>query len=80
MPTLVSRRSKIDLRKIVASIDSWNCNNAVGTPVNYRTDAGTIVKTKTRSPAEVLGNHTPVIWLAGVGGCVALDRVTARDD
>jgi hypothetical protein len=25
-----------------------------------------------RCPAEILGGHTPVVWVEGVAGCVAL--------
>ena len=56
-------------------VERWNHRVKVGAPVTYRRDDGTKVETKTRSPAEVLGNHTPVIWLDGIHGCVALDRV-----
>lgn len=60
------------------AVDVWNkCNPTVGTPVKVRKDDGQIVATRTRSHAEVLSGHTAVIWLEGISGCYALDRVTA---
>ena len=61
------------------SATTWNREVSVGAPVAYRKDDGSTVDTHTRSPAEVLGGHTAVIWLENVRGCVALDRVTVRD-
>lgn len=57
--------------------DAWNAAHPeIGVPVLYRKDHGSLTRTATRSPAEVLSGHTAVIWLEGVRGCVALDRVT----
>ena len=56
-------------------IAAWNHNHPPGTPVIFITDDGTQVHTKTRSWAELLGGHTPVVWLEGRTGCYALDRV-----
>lgn len=39
-------------------------------------DDGSDVPSKTRSPAEVLGGHSAVVWLEGTSGCYLLDRVT----
>lgn len=55
--------------------DQWNAIAYVGMPVNYRNDLRETKETKTRTAASVLGGHSAVIWLEGVGGCVALDRV-----
>lgn len=59
----------------VALVDAWNAKNPPGTPVVVTKDDGTNYSTKTRSYAELLGGHTPVVWLAGRSGCVGLDRV-----
>jgi hypothetical protein len=58
-----------------ADVDSWNANVAVGGKVTYRRDNGAEIQTRTRSRAQVLSNHTAVVWLDGITGCVALDRV-----
>jgi hypothetical protein len=56
----------------------WNERNRIGTPVTLQKDDGTFVDTVTKSEAQVLSGHTAVIWLEGVRGCYALDRVTPR--
>ena len=53
-------------------VDAWNETNRIGTPVEYRSDNGSVVRTLR---ARGLGGHTAVIWLEGVTGCVDLDRV-----
>lgn len=42
--------------------------------MQVRKDDGITVDTKTRSEAELLGEHTPVIWVEGIAGAYALDR------
>jgi hypothetical protein len=56
--------------------DEFNKLYGVGTEVDVEKDDGSIVRTKTRGPAEVLGNHTAVIWLEDIRGCYALSRVS----
>ena len=60
------------------AVDGWNQQHAVGAAVTYRNDAGKLIAIRTRSPADVLSGHTAVIWLDGISGCVALDRVELR--
>ena len=57
-------------------VDRWNERNAVGAPVRYfevickdgwRSEP---IDTRTRTPAQVLGGHTAVVWLENVIGCV----------
>lgn len=60
-----------------AQIDAWNRLYPVGQDVRLKTDGGEVILTKTRSPAQILGGHSAVIWLVGVTGCYALDRVSA---
>jgi hypothetical protein len=67
---------KPDLKKLQQQCDAWNEKNPVGTRVILKKDAGVEVHTKTRSIASVLSGHSAVIWLEGVSGCYALDRVT----
>lgn len=59
------------------AVDRWNANHPIGTVVDLTKDSGEVVRTKTRSEAEVLSGHTAVIWLEGVRGCYCLDRVKA---
>ena len=62
-----------------AKVENWNRTMpSVGVKVVYRNDDGTLVMTTTKSAAELLGGHTAVIWLDGISGCVALDRVTRK--
>lgn len=58
--------------------DEFNAACPVGHPVTVRKDAGQMVGTVTRSPAEVLSGHSAVIWLEGISGCYLLDRVTPQ--
>jgi hypothetical protein len=44
-----------------------------GTPVEYRRDNGSIMRTGTRTGVEVLGGHTAIIWLEGVTGSIDLE-------
>src|SRR5690349_20947837 len=63
------------LAKLRAKVDAWNETNKIGTRVEYRKDDDSILRTATRSPAQILSGHTAVVWLTGVTGCVDLDRV-----
>jgi hypothetical protein len=56
-------------------VDTFNLNTPVGSPVLYRRDDGSALETITRSRAEVLSGHTPVVWIDKVAGCVDLRRV-----
>lgn len=55
-------------------VERWK-DTPVGTEVLVRKDDGTEVATRTRSGPELLGGHTAVIWLEGIGGCYSLGRV-----
>jgi len=68
----MKRPSAIKLQKIC---DAWNEKHPVGTEVIVTKDLGEKIRTKTRSKAEVLSGHTPVIWLNGISGCYILERV-----
>lgn len=58
-------------------VDAWNRAHQVGTPVIVTKDGGEQIETTTCSEAEVLGGHSAVIWLEGISGCYALERVAA---
>jgi hypothetical protein len=59
------------------AVDRWNANSPVGSQVSVTLDNGSVVATKTRSEAQLMGGHTPVVWLDGISGAYLLDRVTA---
>jgi len=63
------------LRPTPKYIEVWNNRVPIGTAVTYQKDDGSVIETKTRSAAGMLGTHTAVIWLEAVNGCVRLDRV-----
>lgn len=58
-------------------VENWNLKHPIGTPVRYWTSVreGPGKTGETRSVAEMLGGHTPVVWVTGEGGCVALTHV-----
>jgi hypothetical protein len=62
---------------------AWNTRHPnPGIEVDVTMDDGRVVRTRTRSAAEVLGGHTAVIWLDpapdyAFRGCYKLDRVRA---
>lgn len=64
------------LKALQAKVDKWNAKHAPGTKVKVLLDSGKTVNTKTRSKAEMLGGHTPVVWLDCISGCYCLDRVS----
>lgn len=63
-----------------AAVDAWNARHPVGTPVTLRKDGGEIVEGVTTCAAYVLSGHSAVIFVSGVRGCYALDRVTPKPD
>jgi hypothetical protein len=66
-----------NLKLISLQVENWNLKHPVGTAVTVRTDSGAVIATKTKSPAQILSGHSAVIWLEGISGCHALDRVVA---
>lgn len=58
-------------------VDTFNRDNMVGAHVQYWTGfrEGRGKFSTTRSSAELLGGHTPVVWVAGEAACVALTHV-----
>jgi hypothetical protein len=57
------------------AVENFNRVNSVGALVRYQRDDGTLLETRTQSLASMLSEHTAVIWLNGVSGCVSLHRV-----
>jgi hypothetical protein len=56
-------------------VEAFNIEHPVGSPVTVRLDGGGVLDTTVRYPAQLLGGHTPVVWLKGVSGCYALTHV-----
>jgi hypothetical protein len=65
----------MDPRVLQDRVDTFNQLHKVGTAVIVQRDDGTLQKTKTRSAAQILSGHSAVIWLQGISGCYALERV-----
>jgi hypothetical protein len=63
--------------QLQATCDKFNAAHPVGTEVFLKKDfVVEPFRTTTRSTAQVLSGHSPVIWLEGVTGCYHLDCVT----
>jgi len=55
-------------------VESWK-DTPIGTDVIVTMDDGQEIRTKTRSEAQMMGGHSPVIWLDGISGAYSLRRV-----
>ncbi len=53
----------------------WQLALRPGDRVNVRDDVGGIAEWTVRAPVSKLGGHTWVVWLEGMAGCYALERV-----
>jgi len=60
----------------VETVETFNVQCPIGTWVAVKRADGSVLETKTRSPAWVLGDGTPVVMVAGISGGYLLDRVT----
>ena len=58
-------------------LDRFNKTVPLGTPVRFWPGVreGVGREGKTRSAAELLGGHTPVVWIEDWSGCIALTHV-----
>jgi hypothetical protein len=64
------------VKKMQAECDKFNASVKVGDEVFVKLDGvEEPFRTRTRSEAQILSGHSPVIWLHGVSGCYLLDRV-----
>jgi hypothetical protein len=60
-----------------AQCDAFNARCPVGGRVLVKLDGvDEPFATVTRSMAQILSGHTPVVWMENVSGCYLLDRVT----
>lgn len=64
------------------AVDRFNELHPVGTRVRYWTGVreGEGRKGVTTHEATLLGGHTPVAWIEGARGCVALTHVEVEGD
>ena len=58
-------------------VENFNKKNPIGTPVRYWTGMreGDGAKSKTRTAAQILQGHTPVVWVEDHGACIALTHI-----
>jgi hypothetical protein len=71
--THVRRRRKSP----VETVDAWNRTVRVGDLVEYRGyPEAAPQRFTTRTVAQVLMNHTAVVWLNGKDGCVCVEACT----
>ncbi|MFI6228595.1 hypothetical protein ACIBCR_14940 [Micromonospora echinospora] len=61
----------------LAAVHAFNDTHPLRTPVRYWKGVreGDGKTARTRTPAQLLGGHTAVVWLEGVSGCIALTHV-----
>lgn len=62
--------------KAQRAVDLWNASQPVGAAVTVRKDNGEIVQTRTTEEAMVAPSGHAVVWLEGIRGHCALDRVS----
>lgn len=78
---MAKRRGKTQ-KTLERECKEWNDKYPVGTLVKYFPVIGEYQHYKvypTLTPAELLSGHTPVLWLKGKGGCVALEACEPVD-
>lgn len=75
----MSRPNPTQLARVV---DDFNARAPIGTRVRYWTGArrGPGAIGETRSPAQLLGDHTPVVWITGARGGIALSHVVIEPE
>jgi hypothetical protein len=76
----MSAHRKPNPKKLQADCDKFNAACAIGDAVSVKLDNGEVKETITISPAQVMGDHTAVIWLDGISGCYDLARVAPSKD
>jgi len=69
------RRTEAELQRECNRFNEWN---KVGTAVTVTLDNGSEIHSTTTTPAQVLGGHSAVIWVADGRSCYLLDRVKLR--
>lgn len=69
------RPARPDRAQAEQAVRDWNYLHRVGVAVRVHRDNGAVLETRTRSDAQLLGGHTAVVWVEGIAGAYALDRV-----
>lgn len=71
----MSRPPSLDERQ--CAVETFNARHAIGAQfMAYKGVRGESPITATlRAPAQLLGGHTPVAWLDGISGCIALTHL-----
>jgi hypothetical protein len=67
-----------EIEKLQALCNEWNDKYSKGTPVIATKDDGSTFESRTKTIAQVLNNHSAVIWPSGIAGCYLLGRVKAK--
>lgn len=71
---MVKRRPS--LRELEAQRERFNKQIAVGDVVVVKMDGTDELRvTRTRTPAQILGGHSTVVWLTDIVGCYFVERV-----
>lgn len=55
--------------------DEFNKDFPVGAKVKVRLDGGEVKSTITTTEAQIIGEHSVVVWLDGIRGCYDISRV-----
>jgi len=71
----VRGRRRLTLRAASELVDRWRLQVPIGTQVIVTKDDGSRVPTKTRSAAQLSASNDAVIFLEGIAGYYALERV-----
>src|SRR5882724_10232265 len=78
-PRLTGRNTmRANRERAESQVKNWNAANPVGTAVVVTLNNGDTKDTVTASAAVVAASGMPVIWLQGISGCYALDRVQVK--
>lgn len=77
----MSKQSDRQLAAEQKKVDEWNARVKVGDSVEYREvlDDNKPELFTTRTPADILGGHTAVVWLNNKSGCVCLDHCQPKE-
>lgn len=67
----------LERRRNDEAVATFNERCPIGTPVRYWPGIreGDGREGQTRSAAQLLSGHTPVVWVTGHAGCIALTHV-----
>lgn len=69
------RRQPPSVKAQERQVREWNETFPIGIPVKVELDGGNEFNTVTTTEAQMLGEHTAVIWVQGNESCYLLERV-----